>query len=62
MKFVLKQKLKKMKKQISLTLIFIIISSFNFKAQKQLTEHKTKILSWLDEFNVPAVGVCCTRG
>ena len=46
-----------MKKQISLIFIVIIISVFSIKAQKQITEQKVEILNWLNEFNVPAVGI-----
>ena len=46
-----------MKKQFSLIFIAIIISVFSVKAQKQITEQKVEILNWLDEFNVPAVGI-----
>ena len=46
-----------MKKQIVFTFILTIISTFGLGAQEQLTEHKTEILGWLDEFDVPAVGI-----
>lgn len=46
-----------MKKQFSLIFIVIIISVFSIKAQKQITEQKVEILNWLDEYDVPAVGI-----
>lgn len=46
-----------MKKQFNLIFIAIIISVFSVKAQKQITEQKVEILNWLDEYNVPAVGI-----
>ena len=50
----------KMKKQLSLTILALIISTFNIKAQQNntnLLNNQTEILSWLDKYNVPAVGI-----
>ncbi len=50
----------KMKKQLSFTILAVIILTFNIKAQQNntnLLDHQTEILNWLDEYNVPAVGI-----
>ena len=50
----------KMRKQLSLTILAVIILTFNIKAQQNntnLLNHQVEILNWLDEYNVPAVGI-----
>lgn len=49
-----------MKKQLILTILTVIISITNLKAQqneKYTINHQKEILSWLIEYNVPAVGI-----
>ena len=50
----------KMKKQFSLIIFAVIVSAISIKAQQNennLLEHQKEILNWLDEYNVPAVGI-----
>jgi CubicO group peptidase (beta-lactamase class C family) len=50
----------KMRKQLSLIIFAVIILTFNIKAQQNntnLLDYQAEILNWLDEYNVPAVGI-----
>jgi CubicO group peptidase (beta-lactamase class C family) len=50
----------KIKKQLSFTILAVIISTINIEAQqneKNTLNHRKEILSWLAEYNVPAVGI-----
>lgn len=46
-----------MKKQLSLPFIILAFTAISVHAQQTITDHKTEILSFLAEFNVPAVGI-----
>jgi len=50
----------KMRKQLSLTILVVIILTFSIKAQQNNSislYHQVEILNWLDHYNVPAVGI-----